>query len=330
MTNGTEWWSVNQTTSFSPNAILTVLLTGIPIVTLIANLPAILTVISITVRKENVKNLHICSVGITDAFVGVFAYLMGETYIHTDMQFSFFNCCFRYYMYSVTFVASMLHVLGICVQRLKILTSKPQPQQNQRIIEWVVIVTSWLTSAVINTIAFVLWTTDRYDMVVCSIDALVLGHELHFFYFIGSIYAIIISLVTAAMGILLRLIWIKRRILPGNAWGLKNVKLCATIGIIGILFVVSTTPLTCVLLNYEYLGENKRTQRAMWVLFSLLNSLINPFVYLFRIKEFRENFKNIFRCRKFNTVTSAPIRINVATLRNSTISQNIQNEENNM
>jgi hypothetical protein len=107
-------------------------------------------------------------------------------------------------------------------------------------------------------------------MAVCSIDALVHGHELHFFYFIGSIYAIIISLVTAAMGILLRLIWIKRRILPGNAWGLKDVKLCATIGIIGILFVVSTTPLTCVLLNYEYLGENKRTQRAMWLLFSLL------------------------------------------------------------
>ena len=330
MTNGTEWWSVNQTTLFSPNAIATVLITGIPIAILIANLPAILTVISITVRKENVKNLHIFSVAITDAFVGVFAYLMGETYIHTDMQFSFFNCCFRYYMYSVTYVASMLHVLGISVQRLKILTSKPQPQQNQRIIEWVVIVTSWLTSAVVNTIAFVLWTTDRYDMVVCSIDALVLGHELHFYYFIGSIYAIIISLVTAAMGILLRLIWIKRRILPGNAWGLKDVKICATIGIIGILFVVSTTPLTCALLNYEYLGENKRTQRAMWVLFSLLNSLINPFIYLFRIKEFRKNLKNIFRCRKFNTVTSDPIRINVATLRNSTISQNIQNEENNM
>jgi len=295
MTNGTEWWSMNQTTSFSPNVIMTVLVTGIPIVTLIANVPAILTVIWITVRKENVKNLHLVSVGITDALVGVFAYLMGETYIHTDMQFSFYNSCFRYYMYSVTFVASMLHVLGICVQRLKILTSKPQPQQNQRIIEWVVIVTSWLTSAVVNTIGFVLWTTDRYDMAVCSIDALVLGHELHFYYFIGGIYAIIISLVTAAMGILLRLIiWIKRRILPGSAWGPKDVKLCVTIGIIGILFVVSTTPLTCVLLNYEYLGENKRTQRAMWVLFSLLNSLINPFVYLFRIKEFRKKLKIYF------------------------------------
>jgi len=277
-----------------------------------------------------VKNLHLVSVGITDALVGVFAYLMAEIYIHTDMQFSFYNSCFRYYMYSVTFVASMLHVLGICVQRLKILTTKPQSQQNQRIIEWVVIVTSWLTSAVVNTIGFVLWTTDRYDMAVCSIDALVLGHELHFYYFIGGIYAIIISLVTAAMGILLRLIWIKRRILPENACGPKDVKLCVTIGIIGILFVVSTTPLTCVLLNYEYLGENKRTQRAMWVLFSLLNSLINPFVYLFRIKEFRKNLKKIFRCRKFNTVTSDTIRINVATLRNSTISQNVQNEENNM
>jgi hypothetical protein len=53
MTNGTEWWSVNQTTLFSPNAIATVLITGIPIAILIANLPAILTVISITVRKEN-------------------------------------------------------------------------------------------------------------------------------------------------------------------------------------------------------------------------------------------------------------------------------------
>ena len=330
MANGTEWWSMNQTTSFSPNVIVTVLFTGIPIVTLIANLPAVLTVIWITVRKENVKNLHLFSIGITDALVGVFAYLMAETYIHTDRQFSIYNCCFRYYMYSVTFVASMLHVLGICVQRLKILTSKPQPRQNQSIIEWVVIVTSWLTSSAVNTIGFVLWTTDRYDMAVCSIDALVLGHELHFYYFIGGIYAIIISLVTAAMGILLRLICIKRRILPENAYGPKDVKLCITIGIIGILFVVSTTPLACVLLNYEYFGENKRTQRVMWVLFSLLNSLINPFVYLFRIKEFRKNLKNIFRCRRFNTVTSAPMRINVATLRNSTISQNIKNEENHM
>ena len=152
MADGTE--------SFSPSAIMTVFITGIPIVTLIANLPAVLKVIWITVRTENVKNLHLCSVGITDAFVVIFAYLVAETFIHTDRQLTFYNCCFRYYMYSVTFVASMLHVLGICIQRLKILTSKPQPQQNQRIIEWVVIVTSWLTSAVIITIGFVLWRID--------------------------------------------------------------------------------------------------------------------------------------------------------------------------
>ena len=164
-------------------------------------------------------------------------------------------------------------------------------------------------------------------LTVCSINSIVFGYELHFYYFLGGIYAIVISLVTAAMGILLLFIWIKRRKLPGNAWGPKDDKLCIAIGIIGILFVVSTTPLTCVLLFNEYIGENILSKRGILLLFSLRNSLINPFIYLFRIKEFRESLKHMLYCRRLNTVTTVPNVVNVAPLRNSTDARKLQNQE---
>ena len=301
--------SAFQTPSFNfrqnPPVLKEVLVNGMPIITIIVNIPAILTIIWVAIRRDNVKHFHLLSLGITDALVGVAGCLMAEAFVQGDRKFSFFDCMIRYYIFSVAFVTSLLHVLGICIQRVRIVACTVTIQQHQnkrRLVEWTVIAISWACSVVINTIPFRIWAVN-YDLQACTIDAVVVNHQRSFSLYIGSVYGLIIMIVLVLMLILCRLLCVKRKKLPGNAWDNKDIKLCTTVAMLAILFLLTTTPLTLVMLSYDYLGEDKSIKRAICVLFSLLNSSINPFIYLYRIKEHREILKRIVRCGRYRTVS---------------------------
>lgn len=289
-----------------------IVVTGIPLVTITVNVPSIIMIIWILVRKEDFKNVHLLSSGITDMLVGVTAYLMSETYVQRTRTFQYFDCAIRFYLFSITFVASMLHVLGICLQRISIVLMKQTEQQHQtsrKFVEWIVITFSWTISFVVNLIPFSLWVRE-VDIEYCSFDTVHYGHEKQLNMYLGSLYAILIFMVLMSMCILLRLVHTRvRKDTVGSGGDVAMKMICITVCIMATLFVITTSPLATVLLLHESY-KNKRAIRALVVLISLLNSAINPFVYLFRIKEHRNILKKIVCCSALS-VCCRPASINI-------------------
>ncbi|CAG2231996.1 EDG2 [Mytilus edulis] len=297
--------------------VIEIVTIGVPVTTIIVNVPSIVLIIWIIARKEKVKNLHLLSIGFTDALVGLSAYLMAETYLYTDKTFSYYDCWIRYYMFSLSYVASMLHVHGICAQRLKIVLGKTAVQTHQfhRKFAWLVTVAAWTLSIIINSIAFIIWT-QHHDLTTCSLETLFRGHARMFFFYMGTVYGIITLLVVVTMSILSRLLWLRLKSNSTNVWGYKDKRLFVTVCIMAVLFFVTITPLVCVLLSYDFLGDNKRSQRSACVLISLLNSAINPIVYLYRVPEFRKILKKILLCRKCTNTVHPQISENRIDLSN--------------
>ncbi|CAC5421920.1 ADORA1 [Mytilus coruscus] len=311
-------FSSTNSTNKDYEKITKILSIGVPVTTIIVNVPAIVLIIWIIARKEKVKNCHLLSIGITDALVGLSAYLMAETYLYTDTIFSYYDCWTRYYMFCLSLFASMLHVLGICLQRLQIVLRKTAVQ-NHRNFAWLVIIASWTLSIIINSIPFSIWTQDQ-DLTICSLDTLFSGYERMFSFYIGTAHGMITLLVVITMSILSRLLWLLGERHPTNAWGEKDRRLFVTVCIMAVVFLVTTTPLVCVLLSYDLLADNKRSQRSACVLISLLNSAINPVVYLYRVHKFRNILRKIVLCGKFNNTVnhqSSENRINAPNLASS-------------
>lgn len=270
---------------------------GIPIATIIVNLPAIFLILWSVFHKESTKNIHLLSVGITDAFVGAVALFLVQTYVNTQGGFSYYDCCLRFYLFSITYVASMLQVLGICVQRVKIVLKKNTPQYNQqfrRRAEWCVIGLSWIISVMVNAIPFGLWTKES-DILYCSFDSVHGKYAKQVNHYLGVLYSCVILMVLLAMVTLFKIVYCRGQLQLAIAWGPKDVRICVTICIMALTFVLTTLPLAILLLTHDYF-ENKRRPRSICMLVSLLNSTINPFVYLYRLKENRDRLKKTVCC----------------------------------
>jgi len=302
-TTDISWDNETMLTVQTPPVAMQVLVTLLPIVTIVFNMPTVVLVVVSIIRKKKVRNFHLLSLGISDSFVGLSSYLMAETYKQSTTQLSYYHCWMRYYLFSITFVASMLHVLGICIQRVRFVLVQLQHQdRNTVFVQWTVIIMSWVVSLSVNTIPFSTMM-NKHSLSECSIDEIFLGNEHAFMYYIGSLYALVQFLVLSFMFFLIRLLTIHRRKFQDESWSAKDVKLCATVAILACLFTACTLPLTTVLLCYDYLGVGRRTKRSICVLLALLNSVVNPVIYILRVKEFRNIMKPSACCTKQNHVS---------------------------
>lgn len=289
-----------------PSEFVRFICLSIPFATAILNIPAVLMVVLIILRKKAIKNIHILSLGITDACIGISCYLMAETYLHTGKEFSFYDCWIRYFIFSIVYVASMLHVLGICVQRVILLSSSIQPIQYQdNIFQWNVIIISWILSFVLNSVPFIM-TSNARRFSICSIDSLTFKMEHMFNFYMGTTYISIqlsvIIVMCTLFGLLVKNKIRKKRLL-GKTLTQKDFKLCITVAIIALIFLVCTIPLTACLLGYDYLGSDKRRTRAICTLFAVGNSAVNPAIYIFRVEEFQNLLKTALCSPSIQTFT---------------------------
>lgn len=300
--------SMNVTDRTRPSNLVAIPAFGVPIVTILVNVPVIFLVITSTCFKKPVKNVHLLSVGITDMLVGIGGLLLADTYMDRRNNFSYYNCCIRYYCFSITFVASMLHVLGICGQRVSIVFRKDTPQQHERyrrLAEWLVIALSWIVSVLVNVIPFGLWVTYR-EIDHCSFENVHDPNTSDISLYLGTLYCCIIVMVLMAMGILLFKIYCNGRFNTNQTAGAQDDKMCVSILIMAFLFVVTTSPLAFILIIY---GDD-RSRRSRAVLISLINSTINPFVYLYRIKEYRNKLRKAICCYS-QSLCCKPSSVNV-------------------
>lgn len=278
-----------------PPEFLRIICLILPIATVVLNIPAVLMVVLIILRKKSVKNVHLLSLGITDACIGISCYLMAETYLHTGKEFPFYDCWIRYFIFSIVYVASMLHVLGICVQRVIILSSNIQLiQYQENTFQWIVIIISWSLSFVLNSVPFVIMMSKARRFSICSIDSLTFKMEHMFNFYMGTTYIFIQLFVIIVMGILFGLLLknkTRRKRLLGKTLTQKDLKLCITVAIIAVIFLACTIPLSACLVGYDYLGSDKRKTRAICTLFAVGNSAVNSAIYIFRVEEFQNLLK---------------------------------------
>lgn len=261
----------------------------------ILNVPSLVMVIVTFIRKLKLKYIHILSLSFTDAIIGVSWLLITNTLRGTKMSFA--DCAIRAYLLCVTFMASMFQVLGICIERNMVICLQSRffmsPKKNKMFI----IIMSWGLAILLSSIVSAVTVRSYNDARVCSFDSLFQAQKYTAYGTLGIIFAITQVGVVVAMTILLVFLnqhQKKMKKLKVHKIKKSNIKLCTTIGIIAVLFFAVNTPLTVVyLLDGFYTGvSSSRIIRNSSFLFAGINSMINPFIYLFEIKYLQDLIRN--------------------------------------
>ena len=70
-TTDISWDNETMLTVQTPPVAMQVLVTLLPIVTIVFNMPTVVLVVVSIIRKKKVRNFHLLSLGISDSFVGL-------------------------------------------------------------------------------------------------------------------------------------------------------------------------------------------------------------------------------------------------------------------
>lgn len=259
--------------------------------TVVFNVPSLMLVILTFLRKLKMKYIHTLSLSITDAVLGVSWLLITSTLGGTKLTFA--NCASRCYLICVTFMASMFQVLGICVERNLIICLQLKiVSEQKKQVSISIIIMAWGLAILLSGIVSSVTVRSYHDDRTCSFDSLFQEQKNTAYGTFGIIFAVTqIGVVVAMTTLLVYLIQHQKKMDMLNVRKItkSDLKLCMTIGIIAVLFFTVNTPLTVV---YLFDGvstgmSSSRVVRNLCFLFAGINSMINPFIYLFRIEYFR-------------------------------------------
>ena len=121
--------------------------------------------------KKNVHNIQILSLSVSDIMVGVTLIPMQISFYAEEM--THLQCAVRCGAFLVAFMASMLHVCIICIDRWWVIYFKAQQTQKQFLPRCIVLLTStWTLAFVIEFIPLVMWRDSIKANVVCSISTI--------------------------------------------------------------------------------------------------------------------------------------------------------------
>lgn len=260
--------------------------------TVLFNLPSVLMVILTALRKMQMKYIHMLSLSITDALLGVSWILLTQTLGGTKMYF--FDCYIRCYLLCITFMASMFQVFGICIERNIVICLRLKIMSQQRnFVSMSIIILSWGLAILISSIMSAVNVSRFHDARTCSLDSMFQEHKYNAFATFGLIFAITqVGVVVAMIILLVFLVQHHRTMVRLNVRKIKksDIKMCITLSIVAFLFFAVNTPLTVVyLLDGFHTGvSSSRILRNVCFLFAGINSAINPFIYIFNIKQFRD------------------------------------------
>ena len=310
--------SVTTSSKYATSPVmLSVILIALSSVIIILNLFAIIILVTNLAKRHSMKNFHIVSLAMTDTIVGVSIIPLLDTYINSNEYFAYYDCLFRFMIFFASFVASMLHILGICVERV-LLVCGGITNNNKRCASIATIIVSWIMAGLSVSVVFFYWGVPS-DLEVCSLDGLFLNKLINVIEYFGILFAVIQIPVLACMAVLLISVVNHVRQLKNN--GVRNhngsdVRICLTILVISSVFTLCNSPLTIVFI-LEATWSNMtatRTVRGAALVFAGLNSALDPVIYLFRIKEFRTSvieitkvFRTVCRSKVAPTVTDVQL-----------------------
>ncbi|CAC5409219.1 unnamed protein product [Mytilus coruscus] len=248
---------------------------------ILMNLPAAAIILVPKFRRKIRKSLYIISLGITDVLVGVSSFVMTDLYESVRVE-SHVTCRLKFVLFNTVFIASMVHILAISLQRLYIM-NKISISVDIGSKQWHITIASWVFSLVSNGIVLI-WSKNEDEDTVCryytgndeQIDSLYSGIVLIF---------IIVANLTTIVAILVK-IGIYARNYPNSTISKSSIRMTVTLLIITLMYIICVVPLACVQL-YCYSNPSFRSYRPYAFLFAMFNSVCNPIVYIFRLKEYR-------------------------------------------
>ncbi|XP_063447087.1 sphingosine 1-phosphate receptor 2-like [Mytilus trossulus] len=259
-------------------------------VIILLNLPAAALSIVPQFRGKIRKSLYIVSIGITDVLVGVSSFVMTDLYENVRVE-SYVTCRLKFVLFNTAFIASMVHILAISLQRLYIM-HKMSKSVDIGSKQWHIIIASWVISLVSNGIVLI-WSKREDVDTVCRYytgndeqkDSLYSGIVLIF---------IIIANLATIVAILVK-IGIYARSYPNSTISKSSIRMIVNLLIITVMYIVCVVPLACVQL-YSYSYPSFRSNRPYAFAFAMLNSICNPIVYIIKLKEYRSV---LVECLKF-------------------------------
>lgn len=259
--------------------------------TIIFNLPSICVVVVAFLRKKKLKQINVLCLSITDAFVGVSWLICNDIANGTEM--TYINCFVKFYLACTSFIASNFQVLGIFIERnLVVCLDLIVIKKRKNISAVCTVVAAWGMSILITILMATLSNVPHDNLAVCTSDQLLQENLERGHLIFGILFTSIQFGVLGNMIILLSfLVKHYKRMQNANVQSINkgDIRLCSLISVIGTIYLVANTPMSVVfLLEGFYKNINLSTNlRNATFLFAGINSLINPFVYQFRIKDFR-------------------------------------------
>jgi len=250
--------------------------------TIVFNLPSICIVVVAFLRKKKLKQINVLCLSITDAFLGVSWLICIDILNGTEM--TFINCFVIFYLVCTSFIASNFQVLGIFIERSLVVC--------KNISAICTVVGAWGMSMLMNCLIATLNSIPHENPAVCTADQQLQENFERAHAISGIFFGSIQFGVLGNMIILLSFL-VKHSKRMQNAKGQlinkADIRLCSIISVIGTIYLVVNTPMTVVFLLQGFYKNNKLSRNLInaTFMFAGINSMINPFVYQFRIKDFR-------------------------------------------
>lgn len=259
--------------------------------TILFNLPSICIVVVAFLRKKKLKQINVLCLSITDAFLGVSWLICIDILNGTEM--TFINCFVKFYLVCTSFIASNFQVLGIFIERsLVVCLNVIAIKKRKNISAICTVVGAWGMSILMICLIATLNSIPHENPAVCTADQQLQENFERAHAIFGIFFGSIQFGVLGNMIILLSFL-VKHSKRMQNAKGQlinkADIRLCSIISVIGTIYLVANTPMTVVFLLQGFYKSNylSRNLRNATFMFAGMNSMINPFVYQFRIKDFR-------------------------------------------
>ncbi|XP_029429416.1 adenosine receptor A3-like [Rhinatrema bivittatum] len=265
-------------------------------------------------RLQNTTYYFMVSLALADIAVGVLVTPLSIV-LCLEIKIEFYTCLFMCCLQVIFTNASILSLLAIAIDRylrIKISTRYKTIITPRRIC--LSLVACWIVSFLVGMVPMFGWNMKsnlqdkgHFDKLNCTFDSVISMDYMVYFTFFGWVLLPLLIMITLYIEIFykIRKLWrqnaIKLRKNKGEGlfYG-KEYKTAKSLALVLFLFAVCWLPLSlmnCLGYFYPSVAEAKQFHFILYVsiLLSHSNSVMNPVVYAFKIRKFKETYIHILR-----------------------------------
>ncbi|CAG2208133.1 TAAR [Mytilus edulis] len=254
---------------------------------IVMNVPSVFILNVSLCRNIDLKNSQmLLSLSITDMFFGVCCVVGINSNLKSD-GISYNECLWRYIIASVSYSVSNIHVFCISFERVCEICLKLNIfTENRKMCSFLSVILSWTFSGAFVALVIILGPKDNGER-ECPLSRLA-SNEFPYVYLMAITFQVgtIINITILAIFLFRHVRQMQKLNLRKE--GPDNIRLCITVTIISAVCTVLHLPWVIIRI-YEPLVESQpQFVRNAAFIFAAFPSIINPIIYIFRIRKFRQ------------------------------------------